>query len=80
MRRILSACEKISKKKKRQESCDLSFFNSMELLLECAFMPLSAIMDRSEFTLDYLSQLGIAICLDDLEKYVFWGYNFFAMC
>lgn len=34
---ILKTCEKTPKK---QESCEISFFKNMKLLLECAFRPL----------------------------------------
>lgn len=43
--------EKISKKQKRQESCDLQ---KRGIVLGCALMPLPATVDRREFTLDYL--------------------------
>lgn len=42
----MESCEKTLRK---QESCDLSFFKP-ELFLECAFMLLLGIVDRSEFT------------------------------
>lgn len=49
--RILSACETIPT---RQESCDLSlfvfFFLNTELFLECVFVLLPGVEDRSEFT------------------------------
>lgn len=46
--------------------------------MEFAFMPLPGIVDKSEFTLDYLLQLAIAICLyGSMEKHVFGTFSLF---
>lgn len=54
--RILSTCEKT-----RQKSYDLSFFKITVLSLDYVFMPLSGMVDRSEFTSDYLLQMAIFV-------------------
>lgn len=49
MRRILSAGEKFSRKKKK--SCDLIFFKNTKFSLKCVFVPLLGVADRNEFRL-----------------------------
>ena len=51
--------------------CGLSFFNNMELSLECAFLPAPGIGDRNEFTSDYLLQLAIVSLYASLGKHGF---------
>lgn len=52
--------------------------NGDKLFLEFAFMPLPGIVDKSEFTLDYLLQLAIVICLyGSMEKQVFATFSLF---
>ena len=54
----------------RQDSCDLSFFRNLDLLLECVFVLLPGVEARSEFTSNYSIELVIAICLyGSMEKY-----------
>lgn len=65
---ILSACEKATRK--QDKSCDLSFLKNTELFLECAFLPLPGEAGKNEFSLDYFSQVAIAMCLyASMEKY-----------
>jgi hypothetical protein len=51
----MNACEKNPRK---QESCDLSFFKSMDLFLECAFLALPAVA-VGQFTLAHSLQLAV---------------------
>jgi hypothetical protein len=61
--------EKIPRK---QVSCDLNFFNNLELFLKCTFLALLGVADRNEFALDCSLQLAIVISLfASKEKHVF---------
>lgn len=48
-RRIMSVCEK-THTHTHQKSCDPSFFKNTEFLLECVFLLLPDVADRSEFS------------------------------
>lgn len=52
MKGVLSAYEKSPRK--QVKSPETQFLKKIrELFLKCAFMPLSRLVDRSKFTLDY---------------------------
>jgi hypothetical protein len=68
VRRFLSGCKRAPRK--QDKSCDLSFLKNTELFLECAFLPLPGEAGKNEFSLDYFSQVAIAMCLyASMEKY-----------
>lgn len=69
MRRILSACEETPRKQGKSLVTSVSSRNP-ELVLECAFIVLSGMADRSEFTSLQLAMVAYTPLWEDM----FWQH------